>query len=343
MIFLLGVIFISSNFFEISAYPLIQPRNPNNDSDYSNNTTPWVNAPKTRGTSDLLLSCLTTLALCAWTAYHPNVHPKTGFVGSSFRRLKWMIVAIFVPEWVLYCAWDQKWTAQILRKDINTLSAATGTSGKAPAPVNGAQPAAENRASSEVEAIGPPGEPEVESEAHQGETPIEAHSSPMEYAEYSVRKDFTPWTTQQAFFAVCGGFAVDSSTFWPQQRLTFTPDGLLELAKLGLLPDVSAATVADKSKADTGAKALVCLQAGWFLIQTLARLAQRLPVTLLEVHVLAHVVCAFLMYFLWLEKPYDAGHPIICEDERVRDIAALFAVDSGYVWDDLTTYLRSLC
>lgn len=348
MIFLVGVIFISSNFFEISAYPLIQPRNLNNDSSYSNNTTAWVNAPKTRGTSDLLLSCLTTLALCAWTAYHPNIHPKTGFLGASFRRLKWMIVAIFLPEWVLYCAWDQRWTAQILRKDINTLSAATDASGKAPAPVNGARPAAENRASSDVEAIGPPGEPEIESEAHQGETPIETHSSPMEHAEYSVTKDFTPWTTQQAFFAVCGGFAVDSSTFWPQQRLTFTPDGLIELARLGLLPDVSAATVADKSKADTGAKALVCIQAGWFLIQTLARLAQRLPVTLLEVHVLAHVVCAFLMYFLWLEKPYDAGHPIVYGGERVRDIAALFAVDSGYSerhrespTDELTSTRRS--
>ncbi|OCL10417.1 hypothetical protein AOQ84DRAFT_374944 [Glonium stellatum] len=326
MIFFLGLILILTNSFEISAYPLIQPRNPNNGTDYSDNTTAWVDAPNIRGTSDLLLSCLTTLALCAWTAYHPNIHPKTNFFHTSFCRLKWMTVAIFAPELVLLCAWDQRWTAQILKRDINTIGAATSVS----VSLNDVKPTVESRISSKVETNESSGGTEIELGVNQGQTPIEQHSSPTKNADYSSTKSFAPWTNEQAFFAICGGFAVDSTTFWPQKRLTFTPDGLIELAKLGLLPDVSAATVTDKSKADTGAKVLVCVQVGWFLIQSLARLAQHLPLTLLEVHVLAHVACAFLMYFLWLDKPYDAGHPIICQDERVRDMAALFAVDSGY-------------
>lgn len=33
------------------------------------------------------------------------------------------------------------------------------------------------------------------------------------------------------------------------------------------------------------------------------------------------------MYWVWLEKPYHAGRLILCQDERVKDLVALFAVD----------------
>jgi hypothetical protein len=134
------------------------------------------------------------------------------------------------------------------------------------------------------------------------------------------------WTMSQAFFALSGGFAIPSSTFSLYPRLTLTAPGLLYLARLGLLPPSTAEEVSDKSKADLFAKVLVCLQAGWFLVQCIARVAQKLPITLLEVHVLAHVLCAFAMYGLWIDKPYDVGSPILCEDERVVNLAALWSL-----------------
>ena len=137
------------------------------------------------------------------------------------------------------------------------------------------------------------------------------------------------WTTYDAFFAVIGGYAVRSDTFWPSwhsETLTFTPLGIVELARLGLLTKADPETVSDKSKADVITKIIVCIQASWFLLQCVARAIQGLSVTLLEVHVLAHVACTFVMYFLWFHKPYDVEHPVLLTDERVVDLAALFAV-----------------
>ena len=145
------------------------------------------------------------------------------------------------------------------------------------------------------------------------------------------------WTLEDAFFAVIGGYAVPSSSFWPSsysQTLTFTPIGLMELSRLGLFTKADSASVSDKSKADIVAKIIVCLQAGWFLIQCLARLTQGLHITLLEVHVLAHVLCTFLMYFLWFHKPYSVESPIILTDERVVDLAALYAVAGPQVCEN---------
>ena len=137
------------------------------------------------------------------------------------------------------------------------------------------------------------------------------------------------WTIEDAFFAAIGGYAVRSDSFWPStysETLTFTPLGIIELARLGLLTKADSATVSDKSKADVVAKIIVCIQATWFFFQCIARLIQGLSVTLLEIHVLAHVACTFVMYFFWFHKPYNVEHPIILTDEKVLDFAALFAV-----------------
>jgi hypothetical protein len=142
----------------------------------------------------------------------------------------------------------------------------------------------------------------------------------------TTQKKKETWTMEQAFFAISGGFAVDSSSFSPHSRLTFTSEGIVLLAQLGLLPNETPETVNDKSKADYVAKALVCIQATWFFVQCIGRLAQKLPLTLLELHVLAHVLCALVMYVLWIRKPYDVASPILCRDERVVDLAALFGL-----------------
>ena len=56
-----------------------------------------------RGTFDLLLSSLTTLLLCAWTAYHSNVRNDQSKWKKLQRRAKWTMIAIFVPEFVSLC------------------------------------------------------------------------------------------------------------------------------------------------------------------------------------------------------------------------------------------------
>lgn len=145
---------------------------------------------------------------------------------------------------------------------------------------------------------------------------------------------------QQAYFAVMGGFAVNSSSFWTKSHITFTPGGILTLAKLGLLPSMSLEAIQDKSKADAIAKVLVCLQVGWFLLQSLVRVIRHLPLTLLELHTIIHIFCAFVMYLIWFQKPYNVGYPQICFDQRIIDIAAFFALSRKRQPEEFTLELQ---
>jgi hypothetical protein len=120
------------------------------------------------------------------------------------------------------------------------------------------------------------------------------------------------------FYAGMGGFTFEfdntvipgAASFVPsRRRLTLTPRGIVLLARCGLLPDVSKNEITDKSKADSIAKSIVCLQAAWFTVQIIARLVLKLPVTLLEVNTLGHVFAAFVIYILWWHKPRMITEP----------------------------------
>jgi hypothetical protein len=135
------------------------------------------------------------------------------------------------------------------------------------------------------------------------------------------------WGKSQAFYAATGGFAVESSTFSDIDKVVFTPAGILELARAGILPDVTEDEIRGMSRQDGIAKIGVCVQIAWFFIQALARVRVGLPLSLLELHVLAHVFCAFLMYGIWYRKPSTGSSSYICKDKRIIDMAALFCLE----------------
>jgi hypothetical protein len=152
-------------------------------------------------------------------------------------------------------------------------------------------------------------------------------SDDTEHETLYLRKEaFIPWTMTQGYFAISGGIAVDVSGFHSAMTLTFTPSGILELARAGVLPQVDTSTIQDKSKADSVAKAIVCIQVSWFFANSVARPLQHLPLTLLEVHTLTHAICALMMYGVWLKKPYGIMRPHITRNPRVVELAALFSL-----------------
>jgi hypothetical protein len=102
-------------------------------------------------------------------------------------------------------------------------------------------------------------------------------------------------------------------------RLSLTPEGLRLLSFLGRLPRIHESQIRDKSKADGLAKTIVCLQAGWMVLQTIARLAQHLPITLLEINTNGHVLCALALYLLWWSKPLEVKDPILLPHEEWMD------------------------
>lgn len=168
---------------------------------------------------------------------------------------------------------------------------------------------------------------------------VSVKGSSVGAASISEDSKMAPWTLSQAFFALSGGYALPSTN--PKHPPTpLTTTGILLLLRLNLLPQVSPSAISDKSKADGIAKVLVCTQAGWFLLQVVARAAAKLPITTLEIHVLAHVVCAFAIYFVWFQKGYDVGEPVVVDSEEGKDLAALFALNGHAVSPSST--LRSV-
>ncbi|KAH0275422.1 hypothetical protein KCU91_g4576, partial [Aureobasidium melanogenum] len=140
-----------------------------------------------------------------------------------------------------------------------------------------------------------------------------------------------------AFYAVMGGYVFDcnqsfdseAEVFWSKtQRITLTPKGVLLLASCGQLPEITAQNIADKSKVDELGKLIACLQAGWFTVQIITRLACHLPITLLEVTVVGHVLCALVLYALWWYKPRRIEEPTVLKGPWTAPLAAFMVMSS---------------
>lgn len=124
----------------------------------------------------------------------------------------------------------------------------------------------------------------------------------------------------QCYFAVMGGIVIETDDgITSISPLSITAEGARLLSFLNRLPHIKDSQVRDKSKADGLAKFLVVLQAGWMIIQCIARVAQDLPVTLLEINTIGHVICAFALYLLWWNKPLDIKDPYKIEREHGLD------------------------
>jgi hypothetical protein len=126
----------------------------------------------------------------------------------------------------------------------------------------------------------------------------------------SSRSSGDGWTLTHGFFAGMGGFVlcVDG-----EPRATLTPDELVRFVGEGTVdePVITEAEIKDRSKGDALSKCVAILQLVWFVIQLIARYAQNLPVTLLEIDTLGVTIMACISYGLWLYKPKDIECPYV--------------------------------
>lgn len=80
----------------------------------------WIPGPRTRGTIDILWTCLVTIILCVWSAIHMNV---PGYHETQakriLRRTGWVICGLLLPEFVLWTAWRQFSSARALVEALN--------------------------------------------------------------------------------------------------------------------------------------------------------------------------------------------------------------------------------
>jgi len=73
-----------------------------------------------RTLSGIIWTCLSTIILCAWTAVHPNVPPRSKWK-AQWIRLKLMFWMIIAPELVLAWAVRQFFAAMDIRDTHNEL------------------------------------------------------------------------------------------------------------------------------------------------------------------------------------------------------------------------------
>jgi|SRR5712675_810858 len=73
----------------------------------------------------------------------------------------------------------------------------------------------------------------------------------------------------------------------------------------GNFPRISKAEIEDKRKGDAISKGLVIVQPGWFVTQCIARGAQGLPITQLELVTVAFAALNFVIFLLWWDKPLN--------------------------------------
>ena len=87
-------------------------------------TVSWVANPHTRGTSNILQSCLITTSLCVWTAVHLNIPEQDdpSFLWISYqtwRKLGWLIIGLLAPEMLVYAAWYHRSQAKEFMEEYN--------------------------------------------------------------------------------------------------------------------------------------------------------------------------------------------------------------------------------
>ena len=89
-----------------------------NDSAINSTRVGWVPDSSGRGTISLLLSCLSTLILCIWSAIHLNLplRDESSF-NYTWRYFKWSIIGLFGPELVVWTAWRQYISARAVRTE----------------------------------------------------------------------------------------------------------------------------------------------------------------------------------------------------------------------------------
>jgi hypothetical protein len=203
----------------------------------------WISEPDKRGTFGILSACVATTLLCVWTALHLNVPLPSETRWYWYGSIRFWRKALWLLLGLL--APDLVvYTAWYQFTEARKLLACKKD--------------LERKSSRD------------------GESKPDAHD------RHGV------WTMTHAFYVVMGGIVLQTDgDFLPgkKDRMALTANGVEWLFgnHPEMVPILLKDDILDKSKASAFAKTLVCVQAGWFILQCVTRIATSLPISLLEV------------------------------------------------------------
>ncbi|PPQ82810.1 hypothetical protein CVT25_009188 [Psilocybe cyanescens] len=117
------------------------------------------------------------------------------------------------------------------------------------------------------------------------------------------------WTKVHGHFLVMGGFMLYRNGV-PTQTLSIEKfHKHLEAGSIDF-PNITKEDIVDRSKGDLFSKVIVMVQVAWFAVQCIARRAQGLTITELEIVTLAFTTLNGAMYAFWWNKPLDVRYSV---------------------------------
>lgn len=130
-----------------------------------------------------------------------------------------------------------------------------------------------------------------------------------------TRDRYTAWC-ENAILLQGQNWVVDASQLCLARKM-----GILER-----LPNLTSDDLEDRSKGDALVKGFALLQIGWLVIQLIFRVHKRLPVSQLEIIVLAISACSLATYILMWSKPKDVRTHLVLVAVRYPTIEEVFQI-----------------
>jgi hypothetical protein len=274
----------------------------------------FVSSPDSRGTLDILWSSLFTIFACTWTIQHLNVPEQRegrdrGWKGDLkwmlkgvYTSVKWMLLTMVAPEIVIGKALADLMQAKEDLKELLKFAEDDHV------PWTLAHTYYANMGGFVVRSrvgenilLGP----------HVGDATRNGdHTDTTASAEHPPRAP-DAIDIAKLDHSDPGSFPAKEMPGYddiPDQDSLFYLDALV-LRKLRRekiipkLPSITEGELEDKSTSDSFVKAIAIVQISWATLQIIARAARKLPISQLELAVLAFAACAVVIYGLYWTKP----------------------------------------
>ncbi|KAJ5964566.1 uncharacterized protein N7479_004442 [Penicillium vulpinum] len=290
----------------------------------------WQGGPDRRGTWDIILSCLTTIVACTWSIQHLNVPGQAdhdGAIRETLRRLKWMAITVFLPEFILAHAFFELILAVQGTEDIKKYT--DRKVAKYPWMIRPLIPKSARSQQQDVETV----------DAKDG---LESKKSKSENLPKSEgpgepdTKEIPDWTLAHSYFANMGGFHYQGSIHFP-----LTASQYAQEYDIYEMPKVTGDDIADKSKLDFFAKGIALLQIAQLVLSLIVRKTQSLPFSQLEALTLGLAAFGIGTYIVYWYKPQDIGVPITVWHKKTSAEPLRFIRNHDNLWEILTNHRSS--
>lgn len=138
----------------------------------------------------------------------------------------------------------------------------------------------------------------------------EWQSARQSVAEFRKLRQDDRWTIRHAFFADMGGFSLRTND---NIQFFLNTKHILWLVKHKVISSnefedkflLDIKTIDDRNKSNSFIRVVAVFQAIWFCINLIARGAQHLSVTTLEITTVGMIIDSVILYYIWKDKPAD--------------------------------------